>query len=107
MSNKKRPRLPGSSLEDLLIEQDIFDDCRQVSIKRVLSYQIRQAMQQQNLSKSALASRMGTSRSALDRLLDPTNESVTLATLINVAESTNQQLRVQLVPDEAKVKDMS
>lgn len=50
---------------------------------------------------------MGTSRSALDRLLDPTNDSVTLATLINVAESTNQQLRVQLVPDEAKVKDMS
>ena len=87
----------GSSLDDFLSEEGIFEDANNEAIKRVLSYQLEEAMREQKLTKSAFAERMGTSRSALDRLLDPANESVTLETLKKAAEVTGQRIELRLV----------
>ena len=100
MTKKLKKAPAGSSLDDLLTEHNIFDQCQHDSIKRVLCLQIARAMTDLNLTKSTLAERMSTSRSALDRLLDPSNESVTLETLKRVAEATGQRLLVRLVTDD-------
>lgn len=97
MSDTNQTASVGSSLDDFLHEQGLYDSADQEAIKRVLSFQIEKAMSELNLTKSALASQMGTSRSALDRLLDPTNDSVTLETLKKVAQATGQRLEVRLV----------
>ena len=89
-----------SSLESFLAEHNFFDQCQHDSIKNILSLQIEHAMAELDLNKSTLAERMGTSRSALDRLLDPANQSVTLETLKKVAEATGQRLLVRLVTDK-------
>ena len=70
----------GSSLDEFLAEEGLLESSQSAAIKRVLSWQITQFMKKKNLSKATMAARMNTSRSALDRLLDPGNESVTLAT---------------------------
>jgi predicted XRE-type DNA-binding protein len=77
----------GSSLDEFLAEEGLLESSQSVAIKRVLSWQITQLMKKQNLSKATMAARMNTSRSALDRLLDPGNESVTLNTLQNAARA--------------------
>lgn len=97
MSNKVEKGSLGSSLDDFLSEEGIFEDANNEAIKRVLSYQLEEAMREQKLTKSAFAERMGTSRSALDRLLDPANESVTLETLKKAAEVTGQRIELRLV----------
>ena len=87
----------GSSLDDFLADEGLLESSRSVAIKRVLSWQITHYMQNQALSKAAMAARMNTSRSALDRLLDPDNESVTLRTLQNAARAIGAQLDIKLV----------
>jgi len=92
----------GSSLDDLLAEDGTLGEVSQRAIKSVLAWQITQAMQAEGLSKTAMAQRMGTSRAALDRLLDPSNTSVTLSTLERAAKVLGKQLRIDLVDaDEA------
>ena len=102
MVTKQKKASTGALLEDFLAEHNIFDQCHHDAIKRTLSLQIERAMSEQNLTKSALAARMGTSRSALDRLLDPNNDSATLETLKRVAEATGQRLLVRLVTNEER-----
>ena len=87
----------GSSLDDFLAEEGLLESSQSVAIKRVLSWQLTQFMKKQNLSKAAMAARMNTSRSALDRLLDPDNESVTLNTLQNAARAIAAHLEMKLV----------
>ena len=87
----------GSSLDEFLAEESLLESSQSVAIKRVLSWQITQFMRRQNLSKSAMAGRMNTSRSALDRLLNPDNESVTLNTLQNAARTIGAHLEMKLV----------
>ncbi len=64
--------------------------------KRVIAFQIAQQMKRRRLTKSAMASRMKTSRAALERLLDPTNPSVTLSTLERAASALGKKLKVEL-----------
>ena len=71
----------GSSLDDFLHEEGIYEEANNVAIKRVLAYQLQQLMEKENLTKAEFAERMETSRSSLDRLLDPDNESVTFCLL--------------------------
>lgn len=87
----------GSGLDEFLADEGILASSQTVAIKRVLSWQITQFMSEQNLSKAAMAARMNTSRSALDRLLDPGNESVTLKTLQNAARAIGAHLEMKLV----------
>lgn len=87
----------GSSLDDFLKDEGIYEDSHNIAIKRVLAYQLNLLMEQQNISKVDFAERMQTSRSSLDRLLDPDNDSVTLETLKKAAEVFNQKLEIRLV----------
>ena len=75
--SEENPRI-GSTLESLLREDGIYEDAKNHAIKAVLAYKLTRAMKAQRLSKVRMAERMETSRSQLDRLLDPENERVTL-----------------------------
>jgi antitoxin HicB len=77
---KKKGRI-GSSFDDFLKKEGVYEEVTARAIKRVIARQLDALMQDQGLSKSSLAKRMKTSRAQLDRLLDPDNESVTLGTL--------------------------
>ena len=92
---EKNPHL-GSTLASLLREDDIYEDAKNDAVKAVLAYKLRQAMKEQNVSKARMAERMETSRSQLDRLLDPENESVTLHTLKRAAAAVGMRLELEL-----------
>ena len=96
MPKRKKGRV-GSSFDDFLAEQGILEECEEQAIKQILAEQIRTAMAKDRITKAAMASRMQTSRRALDRLLDPTNSSVTLRTLQRAAAALGRQLRLELV----------
>jgi hypothetical protein len=87
----------GSSFADFLEEEGISEEVTALAIKRVLAWQIQQAMEQQGLTKSAMAQRMNTSRSQLDRLLDPDNVHVQPITLQRATAMAGRQLRINLV----------
>ena len=87
----------GSSFNDFLNEEGILAEAEVVATKRVIAYQIQQEMVQYHLSKSKMAAQMNTSRAALDRLLDPQNDSVTLQTLDRAARVLGKRLKVELV----------
>jgi antitoxin HicB len=87
----------GSSLDDFLKEADLYEEVTAAAIKRVLARQIERAMRERHLSKAAMARMMETSRPALDRLLDPENDSLTLNTLVRAAGVLGRQLRIELV----------
>ena len=86
----------GTSFDDFLQEENILAVTEATAVKRILAYQIEREMAERQLSKTALARIMRTSRSALDRLLDPENASVTLLTLESVAHALGKKLKVQL-----------
>ena len=87
----------GSSFDDFLEEEGLLSDVDALATKRVIAYQIAQSMQQENISKSEMARRMGTSRSSLNRLLDPLNASVSLATIERAVVALGRRLQVQIV----------
>ena len=87
----------GSSLDDWLRDEGTYEQTTSRAIKRVLARQLEGAMQAQNVSKVEMARRMGSSRSALDRLLDPDNDSVTLGTLRKAAAAVGRQIRLELI----------
>ena len=83
----------GSTFDDFLKDEAT----QQVAIKRVLAWQIEEAMKKQHLTKAEMARRMETSRSQLDRLLDPESNSVTLETLTRAARAIGRQVKLELV----------
>jgi antitoxin HicB len=85
----------GSSFDDFLEEEGLLAETEAIAIKRVIAYQVSQLMKTQNLSKVAMAKQMNTSRSALDRLLDPQNTSITLQTLERAAHAIGKRLRIE------------
>ncbi len=87
----------GSSLDDFLTDEGQLESSQSHAIKQVLAWQIARFINQQKLTKAAMASRMNTSRSALDRLLDPNNDAVTLKTLQNAAVAIGAHLELKLV----------
>jgi predicted XRE-type DNA-binding protein len=89
----------GSSLEDFLQEEGRLEEARQIAAKRVLSWQLRKAMEDLHLNKVEMAQRMQTSRSQLDRLLDPNNDKVQLDALNRAAAIVGKRLRLELVDE--------
>jgi len=87
----------GSSFDDYLAEEGIYEEVTAEAVKRVLAWQIEQARLIQGLSKSALAAQMQTSRTQIDRLLDPHNTHVQLDTLQRAAKVLGRKLKVELV----------
>jgi hypothetical protein len=96
MTHKKKGKV-GSPFDDFLAEQGILEECEEQAVKQILADQIKAAMEKDRLTKAAMAIRMRTSRRALDRLLDPTNSSVTLHTLQRAAVAIGRQLRLELI----------
>ncbi|UTC67225.1 MULTISPECIES: helix-turn-helix transcriptional regulator [unclassified Treponema] len=86
----------GSSFEDFLEEENIEVEVRNEAIKRLISYNLLNEMKAQNINKTEMAKKMNTSRAALDRLLNPKNDSVTLATLTRAANVLGKKLVLQL-----------
>jgi antitoxin HicB len=87
----------GSSFDNFLEDDGILNEVTEVALKRVLAWQVEQAMKERGLSKSKMAKSMQTSRAALDRLLDPEYESVTLRTLDKAARAVGKRIKIDLV----------
>ncbi len=87
----------GSSFDSFLREEGIYEQATSNAIKRVLARQVAEAMKESHLSKAEMAKRMHTSRAALDRLLDPENDAVTLSTLQKAAAVVGREIRLELV----------
>ncbi len=93
----KRLSHTGGALADVLAADGLLDESEAVAIKRVLAWQLEKSMKSQRISKQALAERMSTSRSQLDRLLDPDNSTVQLDTVARAARALGKRLEVKLV----------
>lgn len=86
----------GSKFDDFLKEENLLEQVQAAAIKRVIAFQIEQEMKSKKLTKTEMASRMKTSRAALERLLDPDNASITLFTLERAASALRKKLKVEL-----------
>jgi antitoxin HicB len=90
MKNKHR----GSNFEDFLKEEGIFEECHAEAVKRLIAFQLEEELKKQRLTKSQFAKRMNTSRSAVDRLLDP-KRACSLKSLILAALALGKHLEVR------------
>lgn len=95
-AKKKNPHR-GSNLGNLLKEEGIQQEVELAALKRVVALQLADIMERNGQNKSALAGAMGTSRAALDRLLDPDCKSVTLSTLTRAASAVGRKVRIDFV----------
>lgn len=86
----------GSDFDEFLDEEGLLEDVTAVAVKRFIAFQLAAKMDETNLSKAEMARRMETSRSALDRLLDPDNSSVTLQTLQSAVRALGGRLKIEL-----------
>jgi antitoxin HicB len=100
--NRKKMDYSGSTFDSFLEEEGIREEVEAVAIKRVLAWQLEQAMQERQKTKQAMAKQLHTSRSQLDRLLDPRNVSVTLDTITRAARALGKRLIIRVA--EAKTK---
>jgi len=87
----------GTSFDDFLAEEGIAEEVENGAVKKLIAYQLQEALETKHISKTELAARLQTSRAALDRLLDPENDSVTLETLKRAATILGKKLRLELV----------
>ena len=87
----------GSTFTTFLDEEGIRDEVEAVAVKRVLAWQLDEARREQNLSKTELATRMHTSRSQIDRLLDPDNTQVQLDTIQKATVALGRKIVIDLV----------
>jgi hypothetical protein len=97
MTNDVEVGKAGALFEDFLKEQGTYDETTEQAVKRVLAFQLAAAMRDQHISKVEMAKRLDTSRSQLDRLLDPSNDGVTLAVLSRAAQVVGRSIRLELV----------
>ncbi|MBS0233787.1 MAG: XRE family transcriptional regulator [Proteobacteria bacterium] len=93
---KQKNKHIGSRLDDFLKEEGVLEEFEAAAIKRVISWQIAEAMKKRKFSKVQMAERMGTSRAQLDRLLDPSEGNVTIETLQRAASALGRKLHVEL-----------
>ena len=94
--NRKNKRI-GSDFNDFLREEGILEETEAVAVKRLIAFKLQKTMKLRNMTKTVMARRMHTSRSAIERLFDPENESVTLSTLNRAATAVGKRLKVELV----------
>jgi DNA-binding Xre family transcriptional regulator len=85
----------GSNFDDFLAEEGILEEVSVRAQKRLLALQLADIMKDAQVTKTALAQKMHTSRSQIDRLLDPENTSITLESLDRLARAVNKQLRIE------------
>lgn len=86
----------GSSLDSFLEEEDILSETSAEALKRVLAWQIRNFLDTNHITKATFAQRMKTSRSQLDRLLDPENTTISLKTLVSTANAMGKHIEINI-----------
>jgi antitoxin HicB len=86
----------GSDFDDFLVQEGILEEVSARAQKRLLALQVEDAMKRSSMTKTELAARLNTSRSQLDRLLDPDNTAVTLDSLERLALAVGTRLRIEL-----------
>ena len=91
----KRKHL-GSKFEDFLAADGVLESCRAAAIKFKISRELEKIMDEQNISKAEIAKRLNTSRTGVDRLLDPENTSITLNTMAKVADLLGKRMEFSL-----------
>lgn len=92
----KRTTHIGGTLDDFLAEEGMLEEVSARAIKRVIAWQLAEAMKTQGLTKTAMAERMHTSRSMLDRLLNETDTGLTIETLSRAAQALGYRVKVEL-----------
>ncbi len=97
MARKKKGSVSQETFDQFLAKQGVLEACEDHAIKEIIAEQIAAAMKERGLTKSAMAERMKTSRRQLDRLFDPSIQSVTLDTLRRAATAVGRSLRIELV----------
>jgi antitoxin HicB len=86
----------GSRFEDFLAEEGLLEECRASAIKFKIAHELAKAMSERDLTKVELAKRLNTSRTGVDRLLDPANTSITLNTMAKVAQLLGKRIEFAL-----------
>jgi DNA-binding Xre family transcriptional regulator len=86
----------GASFDSFLDDEGIRDQVEDIAIKRVIAFQIQDEMEKKHLTKTELAKKMHTSRSSLNRLLDPEDETITFKTLKKAENVLEKKLVIQL-----------
>ena len=86
----------GSGIDDFLKEEGIFEETQAQAVKEVVAWQLAEAMKNEKISKNKMAALLKTSRSQVDRMLDPTND-ITLGTLQRAAAVVGRRLTIELV----------
>ena len=86
----------GSSIDDFLKQEGIFEEAEAQAIKEVVAWQLAEAMKQRKISKSKMAVLLKTSRTQVDRLLDPKND-ITLMSLQRAAAMVGRRVSIQLI----------
>lgn len=86
----------GSTLDDFLKDEGVFEEAQALAVKEVVIWQLMEAMQERSLTKTQLAALLKTSRSQVDRLLDPTRD-ITLSTLQRAAALVGRKVQIELV----------
>ena len=89
----------GSSFDEFLREEGLLEETEAVAIKRVIAWQLQQEMPRKHITKNAMAAQFGTSRSQVDRLLDPHHAGVTISTLAKAAKVVGKRLQVQVIDE--------
>ena len=89
----------GSDFEDFLKEEGIQEEVTAAAIKRVIAWQLAEAMKRMHITKTEMAARMRTSRAVVNRLLDEDDTSVTLATLARASLAVGIPLKIEFSPD--------
>jgi antitoxin HicB len=100
--SRKKTIHTGSTFDSFLAEEGIQQEVEAVAIKRVLAWQLERAMQEQRKTKQTMAKQLRTSRSQLDRLLDPRNVSVTLDTITRAARALGKRLIIRVANQKAR-----
>jgi predicted XRE-type DNA-binding protein len=88
----------GSDFCDFLADEGIRPEVEVLALKRVVALQLQQILEQENITKTQLATRMKTSRASLDRILDPANPSLTVASLGKAAAALGRKVELRFVP---------
>ena len=95
MSGKRKKHM-GSSIDDFLKEEGIFEEAQAQAVKEVVAWQLDEAMRKRKISKNRMARLLKTSRTQVDRLLDPKND-ITLSSLQRAAAIVGRRVMIELV----------
>lgn len=95
-ATKANPHV-GSDFDDFMKEEGVYDEAQAIAVKRVLAFQLERDMHKAQLTKAAMARKMGTTRAQLDRVLNPENPSTTLQTLVKAARAVGKRVKIVLV----------